>query len=198
LSDLEIRPIKVQVMTVTIKGLSRLVTHKWSEKARKMMRDKKLQGRAATKVRELLDMQKECEDATYLLSDGVTAAIPATALKSAIVGAAHKDSGVPKTAIRQALFIRAHETSQEGDLLRVDHASMKMREDCVRVGMDQADLRYRPEFSDWTITFELEYNANVLNEDTIVNLINLAGYSIGVGEGRPEKSELGWGRFQVV
>jgi len=56
------------------------------------------------------------------------------------------------------------------------------------LGNGAADIRYRPEFDPWSVDLEIKYNAAVLSAEQIVNLVNLAGFSVGVGDWRPEKS----------
>ena len=63
-----------------------------------------------------------------------------------------------------------------------------MREDMVRVGMGSADLRYRGEFKNWYMDMSLEFNASGdVTLDQIINVINAGGYTVGLGEWRPEK-----------
>lgn len=93
------------------------------------------------------------------------------------------------TVIRGALFV-------EGDLLPLKFKSCNMREDMVRVGMGTADLRYRPEYTDWSVDLTIEYNSNVLQAEQVLNLIRLAGFSVGICEWRPEKNG-DFGRFDI-
>ena len=64
------------------------------------------------------------------------------------------------------------------------------------VGMGSTDLRYRPEFSEWSILLRIEYDTEWISADTIVNLLERAGFGIGIGEMRPQKGGE-FGRFQV-
>ena len=74
----------------------------------------------------------------------------------------------------------------EGELVEIK-GKPNMREDMVRIGMGTADIRYRPEFKEWSVTLPLRYNADKISLDQIVNMFNLAGFGVGVGEWRPEK-----------
>lgn len=65
------------------------------------------------------------------------------------------------------------------------------------VGMGTADIRYRAEFPDWKARVLVRYNANVLSEAQILNLLNVAGFAVGVGEWRPEKDGQ-YGMFHVA
>jgi hypothetical protein len=58
----------------------------------------------------------------------------------------------------------------------------------VRIAMGTADIRYRGVFNEWSTTFALRFNKNVLSPEQIVDLFNTAGFAIGVGEHRPEKN----------
>jgi hypothetical protein len=190
--QVKLRPIEVKQMRVRIEGRGSYVQHRWDEKNRKAIRDKKT-GDAPRRVREKCVPENECEAATYRLSDG-RYAIPVTSIKKAMMNAAHKDYGIPRTIIARSVFFFA----EEGVLIPLDTPGHKMREDVVRVGNSQADLRYRPEFEKWGAELLIEYNTRYVTPDIIVNLLEEAGHGIGVGEGRPEKqSGLDWGRFTV-
>ena len=49
-------------------------------------------------------------------------------------------------------------------------------------------------FSGWKADIEVSYIDNVYGEDQIVNIINLAGFGIGIGSGRSS----GYGRYHVT
>lgn len=54
-------------------------------------------------------------------------------------------------------------------------------------------IRSRPMFRDWQITFQVEYDEQVLDAADIDQFVETAGRLIGVGDWRPK-----YGRFQVV
>jgi len=85
----------------------------------------------------------------------------------------------------------------EGEFVKIDGAEPAMREDMVRVGMGTADIRYRAEFKGWRASVRLAYNKHALSSAQIVNLFNLAGFGVGIGEWRPEKDGQ-FGRFHVA
>ena len=72
-----------------------------------------------------------------------------------------------------------------------------MREDMVRIGMGTADVRYRPEFKEWRVKLPIRYNEDAISLDQIVNLFNLGGFGVGIGEWRPEKRGV-HGMFHVA
>lgn len=49
-------------------------------------------------------------------------------------------------------------------------------------------------FSGWSAEFDIKYTEHVYSIDQIVNIINLAGFGLGIGSGRTS----GYGRYHVV
>lgn len=195
---IELPPLNIQRMTLRLIGDSPLITHKWSEKAKKQMLDKQMK-RAKT-AKEAKDPFRDYCEALYWLDempDSPTPEIigesrfgfPAIGFKAAAVDACSHVDGVTKVEARGAFHII-------GELIEIE-GKPRMREDVTRVGMGTADLRYRPEFSPWAVALEIRYNANVLSAEQIVNLFNTAGFGIGVGEWRPQRDG-SYGLFHVA
>ena len=82
-----------------------------------------------------------------------------------------------------------------GDILPID-GDHQMREDIVRLGGRTADLRYRAEFPEWKITLTIRHNPRIISQEGIINLLENAGFGVGIGDWRPEKSG-SHGMFQV-
>ena len=189
--EARLNPVKENTLNFTIEGRSSLIQHKWAEKAKEQMRAK--HAGKKTKTREVRDPEQEGRDATYVTANG-DYGIPVKALKACIIGAAHKDLGIEKTLVRKALFIPCDDVN---DVLPMQCSDPVLREDYVRVGQS-TDLRYRPEFHKWSVNFDLEYDADLLTVEDIANLINRAGFGVGLCEWRPEKGgENGRFRLQV-
>lgn len=60
------------------------------------------------------------------------------------------------------------------------------------------DLRFRPLFPTWRVVLPVTYNTRILNETTIVTLLDIAGSCSGVCEWRPGKSGGTLGTFKVT
>lgn len=190
LGQIKLAPIRKQRVSLRIRGLSPLIQHQWSVKALTMMRDK--HAGKKTKTREVRDPEAEGEEAAYKTDDG-DYGVPAMAIKSAIIGAAHKDIGVEKTLVKKAIFIV---TSDSKKILPMECDEPIITEDPVRVGMGSTDLRYRPYFHDWALDIEFEIDSELMRVEDLVNLIDRAGFGVGIGEWRPEKGGE-YGRFEV-
>lgn len=182
---LEVPGINVQRMQVTLIGDSPLISHKWSEKAKKEMLDKQM--KKAKTAKEAKDPERDYRESLYTHDDG-SYGFPCVAFKAAAVSACRFVDGMKMTEARGAFHVVGELTSIDGE--------PSMREDMVRVGMGTADIRYRGEFKVWRTTLTVSYNASAISASQIANLFNLAGFGVGVGEWRPEKDG-SYGRFHV-
>ena len=184
------KAIKKMNITFTIIGTSPLIQHKWSEKAKREMKEK--HAGKKTKTRAVRDPEAEFQAACYLDDNGEFG-LPLMAFKNSLISAAHKDIGIEKTLVRKAFFIKS---ADSGLVHKMDCSEPVMREDMVRVGAGSADIRYRPEFRQWKSTISCEVDGQLLTADDVINLVNRAGFGVGIGEWRPEKSGE-FGRFEV-
>lgn len=200
---IELPALKIGLMEVTLISDSPLIVHAWSAKAKKEMLDKQMKKPKSAK--EAKDPQADFEAAMYRTSDGGYG-FPSVAFKNAAVTAGTSVAGLTKIQARQAFHILGEDADIIGafdgsksrvNLVRIEGGEPQMREDMVRVGMGTADLRYRPEFPTWRAKILVRYNENVLSESQILNLLNVAGFAVGVGEWRPEKDGQ-YGMFHVA
>lgn len=183
----EIARLETRQLELILIGDSPLISHAWSEKAKKTMRDKQM--KKATGGREAKDPEQEFQNSLHHMPGGGHG-FPAIGFKASGVTAVTSLASMTKVAARQAFHIN-------GDLIRIEGAPPRMREDMVRVGMGLADLRYRGEFWPWFVRLPVSYNTKMFSIEQIVNLFNTAGFAVGVGEWRPERDGQ-FGRFHVA
>lgn len=183
---IELPALDIRHIQVTLVGDSPLISHRWSEKAKKEMLDKQMKKPKTAKIAK--DPELDYRESLYTHPDGGFG-FPAVAFKSAAVDACSHIDGITKVEARGAFHI-------VGDMVAID-GEPQMREDMVRVGMGTADIRYRGEFRAWRASFAVRYNASVLSPEQIVNLFNTAGFAIGIGEWRPQKDG-SFGMFHVA
>ena len=177
-------PIQIQTIMLTLVGDSPLIVHAWSEKAKRAMLEK--QQKKATKAKEVRDPEAEIEACFYRTESGEYG-FPAIGVKAAMVSAC-RFVDAKMTVARGAFHIDAEMLPVIG--------SPRPREDMVRIGMGTADLRYRPEFPDWKIPVSIKFNAGVMSAEQVANLLDAAGFGVGIGEWRPERNG-SYGRFHV-
>ena len=192
-AQVSISRIDAETLRVPILGTAPLIVHKFSEKAKRQMLDA-MQGRKSPKVAK--DPEQDYEEAFYRLDDGAYG-FPVIAFKAATVGACRFfGKSMPMTLARQCVFFDAEFSKTDGQKLARIDGSPHMREDVVRVGMGGTDLRYRPEFTEWSTTVEVVYVKSMLTRESVLSLIDAGGMGVGVGEWRPEKKG-DFGTYQI-
>lgn len=208
---IEIKPINIVTTTVRIAGDTPLIMHRWSEKAKRMILEKQMK-KTKSSAKEAKNPVEDFIESIYWMEgkpteyteeafdeacrNGARFGFPVTAIKQATISSAYRN-GITKdmASLRGAFFI-----SGEGSelLAEVKGCAPTMREDMVRVGMGVADIRFRGEFASWYMDLQVSYNANgAYTLDQIINLINVGGFSCGIGEWRPEKDG-NYGMYHVA
>lgn len=183
---IELPRLDLRMITITLVGDSSLICHAWSHKAKAAMLDKQMKRAKTGKAAK--DPQQDFEDSLYRMPGGGYG-FPAVAFKAAAVSACRFADGVKMTEARGAFHVLGELVPIEGE--------PTMREDMVRIAMGTADIRHRGEFRRWRATLNVRFNASALSPDQIVNLFNVAGFGVGVGEWRPEKDG-SYGMFHVA
>ena len=210
----KITALDIQQVPLRIVGTAPLICHAWSEKAKRQILDAQTGGRKVKKkeaknpvadfIRSLYwlegkpseeDIDADSEKAfVEAVQNGARFGFPVGAIKQAANSAAYRLGWVAnQMALRGAYFLRTN----DGEFAEIEGCVPEMREDMVRVGMGTADIRYRGEFREWSMSFTLEYNASgSLSLEDIINCISAGGYTVGLGEWRPEKDGA-FGTFRV-
>lgn len=212
---IEIKPIKMNVVEVTLIGDTPLIMHAWSEKAKRMMLEAQ-QGKAKGKKKEIKNPvddfiqsmywlsgkpdtdgmdEEQCKEAfENAIQNGAKFGFPVTAFKQAAISAAYRMGYTKdKMSLRGVFFI----STDYGDMAEIVSDTPVIREDMVKIGMGTADLRYRGEFRNWHTTFRIKYNVNgQYSLENILNVLNAGGMVCGVGEWRPERDGQ-FGMFHV-
>lgn len=183
-SSIELPALRIEIVEFMLVGDSPLIVHAWSEKAKRAMLDKHM-GKASKK-KEAKDPEADYQACFYRFADG-SYGFPTIGVKGAMVSAC-RFVDAKMTEARGAFHI-------DGELLPII-GEPRMREDMVRVGMT-TDIRYRPEFTKWMIPARIKYNASVINPEQLANLLNTAGFGVGLGEWRPEKNG-SYGTFHIA
>ena len=189
--------MKSDEVTLRIIGTTPIIQHKWDVKNRDLIRRKKMGEKV--KAREKCNPEQEFVSATYVGKNTGKFGVPCDAIRQCMINAAHKDVGIEKTLVRKSVFIlpEDEDVTELRDLVLFDQVDEPiMREDIVRVGSGSADLRYRPEFRNWSIKFTAELNTDDIPVESLINLINRTGFGVGIQEMRPEKGGT-YGRFKI-
>jgi hypothetical protein len=201
-----LKPIKIKRIEVKVVGDTSLILHRWSQKAVRMILDK--QTKKAGTGRETRNPEQEFVDTLYWIKGELENLTPESFEKAVKNGARF---GFPSTGFKQAALSGGYRSGMtkdkvsimgafhiDGDLVPITGIPV-MRTDMVRLsGMgNPADIRFRAEFKEWAAAIPVKYNEAIISAEQIVNLFNVAGFAVGIGEWRVEKNG-SHGMFHVV
>lgn len=192
--------------SVWLVGDTPIITHAWSEKAKREMLSKQVKAPKAGK--DARDPQADFVSSLYEMGDGMFG-FPATGIKNCILSAAHKDKGIARSATMAALWLNAEMVRTrpalagavcDMPLVRIYGSKPEMREDMVKVGSGLskiASLAYRAQFTVWAMKVTGRFNASALNAEQLAFLIQEAGMAYGLGEWRNERKGM-FGAFHLA
>lgn len=203
--QITIPEIRIEQHTLYLIGTAPLIVHAFPEKARKQMLDKQM--KVAKGGRDARDPYAEVEACRYQLPDGRDG-FPAVGFKAAAVTACTSISDVTKVAARQAFRVIGLPMNApgaiEGATIRTALVPLvahppTIREDVVRLSGPSrtAEMRYRPEYTDWGVALTVTVNPQVVSVGQIGSMFHAAGHGVGIGDYRPERNG-DCGTFELV
>lgn len=190
-TSVEIKQFQIKQAIIRIKGISPLIVHKFDQKITLEI-EAKQQGKSKTEKHKIRKPEMDFEGAKHKSPLGFDG-FPAGGFKKSLIRGAKMTGLVMKDA-QMSFFVKAD--CEETQLVKID-GKCRMRTDMVRVGMGSADVRYRPEYIDWSANLTIEYNEGLISLDQITQMTEAAGYGCGIGDWRPERGG-GYGRFELV
>jgi|SRR5271155_642063 len=217
----EIVDIETKTIQVTIVAKSQLICNNFGPKGAQQMEDERAlsaeekleRKKGGKKPITPAEIDRRFQNARLLDSKGRDC-VKAQWIKGMLTTAAkYPDVGIASTKLRGAIYV-------EGDLLPIQFKPRQPKDsddrvtyygkgpgqarDVVRVGKfgaKQPDIRYRPVYDDWSITFEVTFEPKLISLGAVHHLIRRAGMSVGLCEWRPEGPGGGkggqFGRFDL-
>lgn len=193
----------MRVVGISIKGTAPLVINRFSQKAMLQMQETQEAGSTAkaSKKREAKDFEALYEGAKHVSDEGWEG-IAAPAFRNGAIDAC-RAAGFVMTRAKMALMIEADgfDRVDGSPLVRLTSGVAEMWIAPTRNKTGVIDLRARPLYRDWGAFLRVKYDAGMLTQSDVVNLIARVGMQIGVGEGRPfskDSAGLGFGLFEIV
>jgi hypothetical protein len=175
--------VETATTKIPIRGSTSLICNRFSDVQKQQIADK--QGGVASSGRKVKDVEQCYKDSAYVLPDG-RHGFPASGFKNAMVTAcAFTKKQFPKTLARGAFHIIGDMLPVKGNLVKRNGG----KGDIVRLqGMGHpADIRYRMEFeAGWEAELPIVYNKRAITVEQLAQLLTIAGFSVGVGDWRPE------------
>jgi len=198
-----IKPPNIETIRLQIRGTAPLCINRFSEKAKRMIKEKQEAGSTARgkKVHEKRDFEADFEGAKYVSDEGWLG-IHAASFRCAAISAC-RTVGFQMTRAKLALFIEAdgYDKSDGTPLVRITEGEPEMWIASVRNETGVADLRSRPLWRQWGATLTVRFDADMFTKTDVVNLVARMGAQVGVGEGRPDGKKsagMGYGLFDIV
>lgn len=177
--------IDIRTIHVPIEGLSPLICNRFDAATMDGILDK--QKGKAVGPRKKKDVDALFRSRLYHINEeNETYGFPSNGFKQAMTRASKKFMAM--TDFRGRVFVKNELTEIIGE--------PTVRHDVVKLQGSKTDIRIRPEFKEWSAILEIDYEASSISEEEIVNIVNHAGFSVGIGEWRPERNGI-YGRFTV-
>lgn len=216
-------PVRTMVK-IRIVGDTPLIVHAWDEKSKRMMLEEQQKKKGTKKAHpERIPFDDFARSMYWLtpmptithkdkltgenreivteelfdkaIEEGARFGFPANSFKKAANSGAYRKGWVPdKVTPNGAYFLWAEDG---GEYVEIKGSTPALREDMVKLQGKTSDLRYRAIFENWYCDMILDYDENgQFSLENILSFIQAGGYSVGVGEWRPEKSGT-FGMFHV-
>ena len=154
---------------------------------------KKGSNRTATDDARLAEL--ECQTSLWLNEKG-SPTIPAAAIRATIEKGARKLKQGPQ--VREGLIVDSIDVFHYDESLGNDIQALgKSVQFSVGVVIQRSRiLRTRAKFDEWGLTFTLEIDPELVDQEQLETWLDIAGRRVGLGDWRPDKSGH-YGRFEV-
>ena len=187
----------MKTLRVTWKGISPLIMHSCQcvNPLHPIAKELKKYTSKKNKTDEDLTTISDLEwEAGAYWKDGLGLYIPAENVEATIINGAKankKGKDVQKYVDVIDLYIPLDygENLSKEELIQ----NYEYRDTRIMTVMRSKILRTRPRFDQWVIEFNLRYNEEKINIDTIINAMEYAGLYVGLCDSRPK-----YGKFSVV
>ena len=193
--EVVLQPIKIKEVEITIEGTTPLIVNNFNEKSRRQILDSQMkkpkkEKEARNPIEDgmralywLTPMPNEFTEEAFekALKEGARFGFPAKGIKASAASGAYRNKMTKDKVSLYGAFLIPEE------LIEIKYKNLRIREDYVRIANGSADVRFRPEFDGWSMTFKIMYNENAYSLEQILNFINIGGFSCGLGEQRIEK-----------
>lgn len=198
-----IKPANIVRTTLRVRGTAPLVINNFSFKARQKMMADMATPKSAKKARTERpprDYDDDFMQARHISTEGWDG-IACPAFRAAMIDAC-RTVGLVMTKAKMSVFVLPDGFDEKDGtpLVRIDADEPERTESLVRNDNGSADIRIRPMWREWAANVTVEFDADMITPDSVVNLLDRAGRQVGVGEGRPfSKNSVGqgWGTFTV-
>ena len=197
-----IAPPNIQSAPIWIIGTSPLVVHKFSDKARNMIREKQAAGSTANskRKREAKDFDEVYQGARHISFEGWDG-FAASGIRNACISACRL-CNYKMTIAKLSIFVEAdgYDAGDGTALVRILGGAPRPSEGMVRLATGVCDIAVRPQWIEWGACLKISWDADQFTANDVYNLIHRAGVQVGICEGRNDSKNsngCGWGSFRI-
>lgn len=173
--------MSIRKIKTTIKGTSALLMHAYPL--------------VPIEALEKKTIEEQAELSAYRDPDTKGLYVPGVAIQRCLVAAAAFSKGKGRASLQKpvaaCVLVAPERVALGTDRYVVDSRPVVIPATKGRV------MRHRPRLDDWAVTFEVEYDDNLLTEGELRRVLDDAGSRVGLLEFRPERKGP-FGRFMVV
>ena len=203
--QIEIKPLNLKTIPLGIVGTQAYVTNKMTPGGRKALRNSMTgankKDKTAKRGRPDKDFDAEYEGSLHRDVKDHWVGIPAPAFRSAMIRAC-SNANVVMTEGKQCFFVEADGVDEdEIPLVKIIKGKPEHFEALVKNSNGSTDIRARGKFAaGWEAIVRVTFDADMFTAEKVANLLQRAGFCVGVGAGRPFSSKsagCGWGTFKL-
>ena len=171
--------------TFRIVGTAPYVQAKFSKKAKDKMLADMATPKSAKKAkteREPRNYERDFIEAQHISTAGWNG-IPCPAFRAAMIDAC-RTVGIVMTRAKMSVFVVADgfDKDEGTPLVKLIAKEPERTEMLVRNDNGSADIRIRPMWREWEADVTVEFDADMITAESVVNLLDRAGRQVGVGE----------------
>lgn len=173
--------MSIQKVFVTIKGISPLIMHSYP-----LIPIEKL---------EMKSIEEQAELAAYRDPDTEELYIPGVNIQRALIAAAVYSKGKGRATLQKpvaaCVLVTPERCSLKVKTFVIDSRPVVIPATKGRV------MRHRPRLDDWSVSFTIEFDNDLLKEKELRRVVDDAGLRVGILDFRPEKKGP-FGRFMIT
>jgi len=128
---------------------------------------------------------------------GVRIGFPSSAFKKAMVFAARQFDNLKMTELRGRFFVNQFTPFVQIEGVPVLDKFWR-RIGGKGPGTGTPDIGIRATVFPWSASLEIRFLKNVISAESVLNLLSTAGFSVGIGEDRPDKSGGTFGTWHII
>ncbi|MGV9206226.1 MAG: hypothetical protein ACOC44_19650 [Promethearchaeia archaeon] len=183
-----LKPLNKKQISIKIEGITPLMMEKMDMDVVERYNQKK--GKKVSASDSKIEEEKY-EYKKHLTDDGKIA-FPSTGFLKGMTEVAPYLESLDKKKVRGSVRII-------GDMIPISYKQeIKDVRHGKTSGMTKSPRKIiRPKFTEWTCKLKIQYNADNISAEQIVNLLNWSGFQCGIGGFRPECSGT-FGQYKVV